>query len=181
MSENTVPTQSAPTQDPNDMGICCTLLIRLWGIVAAILIILCGVVRVFSISPLCIGAGVYLMVFGIVTFLLEAPIILSFIPTAAPIYLFLNRYLRPWVRCIIYFLLIITPLALCRTVTVFLAAMLWFVTFALNAVLVIGAKGKGRDTTVPQREDFSLRSVAGGKGKSEDTSTLIGNLEGDEV
>ena len=177
MSSHT--TQTQQMQDPNDMGICCTFLIRLWGITAALFIVICGIVRLLSFSPLCLAAGLYLIIFGLVTFLLEAPIILSFIPTAAPVLACVNRYLRPWVRCVIYILILIPPIALCRSVSVVLAALLWFVTFALNAVLVIGAKGKERDG-VEQRQEFSLKNVSSSKGKSEDTSTLMGNIEGGE-
>ena len=178
-TENTTHSTTQPVQDPNDMGICCTFLIRLWGITAALFIIICGIVRLLSFAPLCLAAGLYLIVFGIITFLLEAPIILSFVPTAAPLVACVNRYLRPWVRCIIYILILIPPIALCRSMSVIVAALLWFVTFALNAVLVIGAKGNDRNS-VEQRQAFSLRNVNNTKGKTEDTSTLIGNIEGAE-
>ena len=178
-TQSTVQTTQS-VQDPNDMGICCTFLIRLWGITSAFFIVICGIVRLLSFSPLCLAAGLYLIIFGLVTFLLEAPIILSFVPTAAPLLACVNRYLRPWVRCIIYILVLIPPIALCQSVSVILAALLWFVTFALNAVLVIGSKGKDRDS-VESRQAFSMRNVSNTKGKTEDTSTLIGNIEGGEV
>ncbi|KAI6649280.1 Calcium channel flower-like protein isoform X1 [Oopsacas minuta] len=164
-------------QDPNDMGICCTFLIRLWGVISAVLIVICGIVRVISITPLCLVAGLYLILFGLVTFLMEAPIILTFLPTAAPLLGCINKYLRPWVRCIFYIIVLIPPVAMCPTISVILAALLWFVTFSLNAVLVIGAKGKDRNI-VNQRQDFSMRNVSSSKAKSEDTTTLMGNIEG---
>ena len=149
---------------------------------AAVLIVICGIIRLLTFSPTCLAAGIYLIIFGLVTFMIEAPVILTFMPTAAPLLACINRFLRPWVRCVFYILVLIPPIALCRSVSIILAVLLWFVTFSLNAVLVIGAKGKDRRVANNNREDLSMKNVSGSKGRSEDSATLIGNLEGgDEV
>lgn len=181
MNSESLPQPVTQQDDPNDMGVCCTFLIRLWGVVAAVLIVVCGIIRLLTISPTCLAAGIYLIIFGLVTFLIEAPIILTFMPTAAPLLACLNKFLRPWVRCVFYIIILVPPIALCRSVTIILAVLLWFVTFSLNAVLVIGSKGKDR-SVANNRGDLSMRNVSSSKAKTEDSATLIGNIEGgDEV
>jgi hypothetical protein len=130
-------------------GRVCVFLTRSFGIFASLVVLVCGFISLIPIPSYLVGSiwrcfvvGVLMIVTSVIMFFLEGSVMghcvdrLSFL-------LIVNKYLRDWMRAVLYLGLACIPIALfCLSASTIIGLGLTFIVGALNFVLAIGQKGE---------------------------------------
>ncbi|XP_041480843.1 calcium channel flower homolog [Lytechinus variegatus] len=134
------PQQASPPPPQKETGFCFRLFVRIVASVAGVLAIILGLVSMISIKGLCIVAGIYIMLLGFLTILLEAPFCCQFLDITDKVSKW-SENRAPWQKALFYLLLPIVPFFFCVGVSQIFACLVIMATGVLYGLVFIGKKG----------------------------------------
>lgn len=145
------------------------------GVVGGIIAMLFGVMCAISIYPMCIVAGVWQILAGLVVVLVEAPFCSKFVPPVAKFSTIVES--RPtWQRGLVYLAISLPPMFLCAGLSSVLGSGLIFTTAVIYGLMTVGRKAS--------RDEMAAAAAAASSSvpKSESMkSGLVGNIHGQDV
>ncbi|KAK7094425.1 calcium channel flower homolog [Littorina saxatilis] len=137
-----ISTVSAPTDD----GITwwCRISAKAICVIGGLGAVIAGLFRCITFTPLCLVAGIMLMLQGFMLILFEAPCCCQFLDFVQPVSRFSERR-SPFQKAIFYGLPAILPLILCFSITTAIGCMLVFASGGIYGIIALGKKAD-RDT-----------------------------------
>jgi len=140
------------------------------GCVAIVMGFFCAISPTNIISPMCIIAGVWQIVAGLVLVLVEAPFCAKFIPPLAKFTQIIESR-PPWQRAAVYLAISLPPIMMCAGLSTIIGSGLIFAVAVLYGLMTVGKKAS--------REEMA---AAANVSKSESMkSGLVGNIHGQDV
>ncbi|KAK7465994.1 hypothetical protein BaRGS_00037431 [Batillaria attramentaria] len=139
-SSTPLPTVSN-SKPPEDDGITwwCKIGARGVCIAGGLGAVFAGLFRCITFTPLCLVAGIMLMIQGFLVIALEAPCCCQFLDFIQPLARF-SENRSPFQKALIYALPAITPLALCFSLTTGMGCILLFAAGAMYGLMALGRK-----------------------------------------
>ncbi|XP_005105049.1 calcium channel flower homolog [Aplysia californica] len=145
----------------NDDGVTwwCKLLAKVICVVSGIAAMFLGLWACFTISPTCLVAGIFLMMFGFAIIVLEAPCCCQFLDFIQPITRFSERR-SYWQKAGAYAIPPFVPFLLCHSLTVIFGCALLLTSGVVYGLLALGKKAD-RDTmmTRARGEDVEMKET----------------------
>ncbi|KNC77981.1 hypothetical protein SARC_09570, partial [Sphaeroforma arctica JP610] len=132
--------------------------ISIFGTIAAIGLVICGILSCISVSVLCILVGVYIILVGICVMFMEAPLIYKAFDIGVGVHNF-TKPLKNWMKVILYFCLVI-PMFLCLGFSNIIA-IIFLCLLALGQGALWAYSGPDATTENPGGPDSNLMSTMG--------------------
>jgi len=127
--------------------------IRLWGAIAALIMISTGLFVLITVTAHCLIAGILQICVGVIVLPLEAPIFCSYFTLLIKLSDWVENKFRFWMRAALYFAFGMPPFFLCLELSTFLGCGSLLVLAALYGVLAIGKKGSESSTPRANKTD----------------------------
>jgi len=149
-------------------------LIRVVAVVTGIIAMICGIFGALGLSPICLAAGVIMIILGFAMVMFEVPICCQFVQFTQPVAQFSEKR-PPWQKAMLYSIPPLIPLVMCQAVSIVLGFICLLVNGAIQFMLAVGKKatreemlqragGTGLDARGPAVPDGPPVNTMGGKG-----------------
>jgi len=147
------------------------------GVVGGCVAIFMGFFCVLSptnlFSPMCIVAGVWQIIAGLVLVLVEAPFCAKFIPPLAKFTQIVEAR-PPWQRAAVYLAISLPPIFMCIGISTVIGSGLIFAVAVLYGMMTVGKKAS-------REEMAAAANVSKSASASSMKSGLVGNIHGQDV
>lgn len=129
-------------------------LVRIWGSIAALCMILTGVFVLVTIHGECLIAGIVQIAVGAFVLAMEAPIFCVYFTPVKKCSDWVDSSIKHWLRGTLYVALSLPPFFLCRELSTFLGGGALLVTAVFYILLSMKTRGKSDDSkeTSPKHE-----------------------------
>ncbi|XP_038046182.1 calcium channel flower homolog [Patiria miniata] len=123
-------------------GKCTSFTIRATAAVAGIICAITGCLTFITFSPMCLVAGIYLILLGILIEMFEAPICCQYFKLTDKINTW-GSNLPAWFKALMYFVLPIFAIIMCQGISVIIGALVVIAVGLMYGMVFIGKKGDG--------------------------------------
>ncbi|XP_077867147.1 calcium channel flower homolog isoform X2 [Saccoglossus kowalevskii] len=165
VDESTTPPPQKQQQD-QQVSWWFRILVRVIGTLSGLLCMVFGLWRCVTFTPLCLVAGLLMILLGFIVVIFEAPICCQWLEFVDKITNWVDG--KPyWQRGVAYVVSAIIPMLFCFSLTTMLGSGFVFVTGSLYGLMAIGKKGDAIQVAqMRKQEQFAM-----------ETRTLVDNQE----
>ncbi|XP_002165260.2 calcium channel flower isoform X1 [Hydra vulgaris] len=143
-------------------------LVRIYGLVAAFILVSAGLFVLLTISGKCVIAGILQISIGVLVLALEVPLCCSYIECLVQVSNWVESHFRFWMRGLLYLAGALPSIFLCLELSTIIGSGSLLLLASLYGLLFIGKKGADKDKPFTKKDrsnDIEVKSLLKPKDK----------------